>query len=65
MEDNVVLEMSRSEALTTWEALSAARAFLVTLEQDAAAGDIGNVEELERVIGRLSEAIPGGPEARE
>jgi hypothetical protein len=64
MEERVVLEMSRSEALTTWEALCAARAFLASLEQDNA-GSIGNVEELERVIGRLSEAIPGGAEARE
>jgi hypothetical protein len=63
MDDRVVLEMSRSEALTTWEALCAARAFLMNLEQDASS--VENAERLERVIGRLSEAIPGGPEARE
>ena len=64
MADRVVLEMSHSEALTTWEALCAARAFLASLEQDAVAG-LGNVEDLERVIGRLSEVISGGPTARE
>jgi hypothetical protein len=66
MEDRVILEMSRSEALATWEALTAARAFLgVTADQSVAGGGAAELERLTVVIGRLEAAISDATEGSE
>ena len=59
----MILEMDRGEALATWEAHCAARAFLANYEQDAAG--IENSKRLMGVITRLFEAIPDEMEGRD
>ena len=61
MEDRVILEMSRSEALATWEALMPARAFIGVTE-DVSAGGAAELERLTDVIERLEAAIPDATE---
>jgi hypothetical protein len=56
--DKVFLELTRSEALATWEALHAAQRFLTVIDGgDVLGGGVENLERLQRVITRLENAM--------
>jgi hypothetical protein len=56
--EKVFLELTRSEALATWEALHAAHRFLGVIDGgDVLGGGVENLERLQRVITRLEDAM--------
>ena len=56
--EKVFLELTRSEALATWEALQAAHRFLTVIDGgDVLGGGVENLERPQRVITRLEDAM--------